>query len=192
MTVFVGIEMTSYTYNNAWLLSQVERGNRQKYVFFWGHRGKKGEVTKACFSQWYPSPFSVEGRDYPTTEHWMMAEKARLFGHDEIYERVFEAETPGKAKALGRKVEGFKSDVWDAEKFHIVVQGNHHKFSQNAKMGAFLLGTGNRVLVEASPVDKVWGIGLAVDNENVENPRKWKGENLLGYALMEVRDRLRE
>ncbi len=182
--------MTDYTYNNAWLLDQVQRGKKQKYALFWGHRGKKGEITKACFSQWYPSPFTVDGRHYATAEHWMMAEKARLFGHDEIYEKVFNAPTPGAAKALGRKVLGFKPDVWDAEKFGIVVKGNQHKFEQNLGMRGFLLGTGNRILVEASPVDKIWGIGMAHDDEHVLNPRKWKGENLLGYALMEVRDLL--
>ena len=180
-----------YTYDNAWLLDQVKRGKRQKYVFFWGHRGKKGEVTKACFSQWFRSPFTVEGRHYATAEHWMMAEKARLFGHYEIYEEIFKAQTPGKAKALGRKVEGFKPDIWDAEKIRIVVKGNHHKFSQNKDLGEFLLGTGKRVIVEASPVDKIWGIGLEQSDEHIENPRKWKGQNLLGYALMEVRDLLR-
>jgi len=163
----------AFKYNNDWLLKQVTRGKKQKYVFFWGHRKKQGEVTKACFSQWYGSPFMVGGRRYPTAEHWMMAEKARLFGHDAIYEKVFKAGSPGEAKALGRKVEGFKPDIWDAQKFGIVVEGNRHKFEQNPKLGAFLRGTGKRV---------------AVDDDHVENPRKWKGENLLGYALMEARD----
>lgn len=119
-----------------------------------------------------------------------MAEKARLFEHEEIYEKMFAAPTPGAAKALGRKVEGFKPDVWDSEKFSIVVEGSKHKFSQNPAMLEFLLNTGSSVLVEASPVDRVWGIGIATDDPHIGNPRKWKGENLLGYALMEARDLL--
>ncbi len=177
-----------YTYNRAWLLKRAESGQKQKYVFFWGHREKPEQVTKVCFSQWYSASFSVDGRRYPTSEHWMMAEKARLFGDMEIYEKVFSAGSPGAAKALGRQVSGFDANIWDAEKYEIVVEGNRYKFGQNLKLTEFLIGTGKRVIVEASPLDEIWGIGLAVEDDRVENPRKWKGENLLGFALMEVRD----
>ncbi|WP_210212496.1 NADAR family protein [Mesorhizobium sp. M2A.F.Ca.ET.042.01.1.1] len=98
---------------------------------------------------------------------------------------------PKQAKELGRKVKGFDGARWDREKNGIVVEGSFQKFSQNKNLGAFLLATGDKVLVEASPVDRIWGIGLAADDEKAANPLQWRGENLLGFALMQARDRLR-
>ena len=176
-------------YDTEWLLSQKGAGTRQKFVYFWGHRGRGDKVvTKACFSQWWSSPFEVDGNQYASAEHWMMAEKAKLFGAEEIYAKILEARSPGKAKALGRQIENFDSVVWDAEKYDIVVRGNFHKFSQHADLGQFLKDTGKRILVEASPVDKIWGVGLAQDDPMIETPSKWRGQNLLGFVLMSVRD----
>ncbi|MNY61948.1 hypothetical protein D3C86_1986990 [compost metagenome] len=92
---------------------------------------------------------------------------------------------------MGRLVKNFNAVIWDQHKFEIVVNGNLHKFSQHDAMKTFLINTKERVLVEASPVDNIWGIGMAADHEHIENPLKWRGENLLGYALMEVRDKLK-
>lgn len=181
------------TYDKNWLLNLVESGSRPKYIFFWGHRSKvAGNVTKACFSQWWPSKFEVDGNTYASAEHWMMAEKARLFKDHEIAKKILGASKPGAAKALGRQVKNFNQDVWTEHRFEIVVRGNVHKFSQNSDLCEFLIGTRKRVLVEASPVDKIWGIGLDQNDERAENPRLWKGENLLGFALMAARDRLRQ
>ncbi|WP_427910030.1 NADAR family protein [Shewanella algae] len=102
------------------------------------------------------------------------------------------ATNPGAAKAIGREVVGFNQEVWDERRFEIVLNANLAKFAQHTELKSFLLNTGNRILVEASPVDKVWGIGLAQDHPESEIPRRWKGLNLLGFALMEVRDRLRK
>lgn len=177
------------TYDLNWLIAQKGGGTRNKFVYFWGHRGRADKiVTKTCFSQWWSSPFTVDRIDYASAEHWMMAEKARLFGAEEIYAEILKARSPGKAKALGRQIEKFDQAIWDAHKYDIVVTGNFHKFSQNADIGTFLKNTGKRILVEASPVDKVWGVGLAQDDELIESPSKWRGENLLGFALMSVRD----
>ena len=118
----------------------------------------------------------------------MMAEKARLFNAPDILEKILNHKNPGAVKAYGRQVLGFKQDVWDQHKYDIAVKGNHYKFSQNKELGDFLRATNKRLLVEASPVDSVWGIGLAVDNKACENPLLWKGENHLGFALMSVRD----
>ncbi len=174
------------------LQEYVNKGNKVKYVFFWGHQEKGSAVSKSCFSQWYESTFSESGIEYMTAEHYMMAEKAKLFGDNETYQKIIKATNPGEAKSLGREVRGFDESKWVENRFQIVVSGNVLKFSQNQELSEFLLNTGNRVLVEASPVDKIWGIGLAVDNQKAENPNLWRGQNLLGFALMEVRDVLRE
>lgn len=174
------------------LITYLGTGNRVKYVYFWGHRKLEGEVTKSCFSQWYDAPFSHDGDLYKTVEHFMMAAKARLFGDREKAAEILAAENPGKAKALGREVRNFDQLLWDEKKFDIVVQGNLAKFGQNPELGAFLLTSGARVLVEASPLDPVWGVGLAADDPLIEDPRNWRGENLLGFALMETRRRLKK
>ncbi len=177
-------------YSIDWLLQQ--QSNETKYLFFWGHTPKqKGVADKSCFSQWFPAAFTVADDTYVTAEHWMMAEKARLFGSDDVRQRIIAARHPDEAKKLGRQVTGFDPAVWDAQKFDLVVAGNSHKFSQHPPLRDYLLTTGERVLVEASPVDTIWGIGLAATHPDAPQPDKWPGENLLGFALMEVRDQLR-
>lgn len=164
-----------------------------KFLFFWGHQpSKDGSITKTCFSQWWQSSFTVDGITYPTAEHWMMAQKAKLFSDEEMFDKIIQAKSPAQVKQFGRQVRGFYQNIWVAQRFDIVVQGNYHKFSQNEALKEFLVYTKNRVLVEASPVDKIWGIGLTSDDSKAENPRLWKGLNLLGFALMEVRDILIE
>ncbi|MCE6997517.1 NADAR family protein [Saccharothrix sp. S26] len=164
-----------------------------EYLFFWGHRARPGAPAgKHCLSQWWEAPFTVDGLTYPTAEHFMMWGKARLFDDAETAERVLAARTPGEAKALGRRVRGFTEDAWVAHRLEIVVRGNLAKFGAHDDLRAFLLGTGDRVLVEASPLDRVWGIGLAADDERAADPATWLGLNLLGEALMEVRARLRQ
>ncbi|MEZ0541996.1 NADAR family protein [Fibrella arboris] len=179
------------TYNLDWLLAEHRTGKPVKYLFFWGHRPEReGFIGKSCFSQWWPSAFTVDGIDYATAEHWMMAEKARLFNDEAIRGQILTAKTPGEAKKLGRRVRGFDADIWQAACFDLVVTGNFHKFSQHDELKMYLLGTGNRVLVEASPVDPIWGIGLAQDDPAALDPTRWQGTNLLGFALMTVRDKL--
>lgn len=163
-----------------------------EYLFFWGHRPRRdGRIGKECLSQWWVAPFEVDGRTYPTAEHFMMAGKALLFGDRETAERIAAAATPAEAKALGRRVRGFDEGTWAAHRYDIVVRGNLAKFGAHAELREFLLGTGDRVLVEASPVDRVWGIGLAADDERAGDPSTWRGLNLLGEALMRVRAELR-
>ena len=149
-------------------------------------------IGAECLSQWYRADFEVDGFQYSTAEHYMMAEKARLFCDEKSRTKILSAKSPGEAKALGRLVEGFHEHEWREHRFTIVVSGNLHKFQQNPKLKDYLLRTQNRVLVEASPYDRIWGIGLAADHTNVEEPSHWKGDNLLGFALMEVRSLLSE
>ncbi|SMF82899.1 NADAR family protein [Streptomyces sp. Amel2xC10] len=175
------------------LVGEVRAGARIKYLLFWGHRPlPDGRLGPSCLSQWWPSPFVVDGVTYATAEHWMMAEKARLFGDAEAERLALAAGHPSQAKKAGRLVRGFDDTVWERERFRIVVEGSVHKFASNPGLRSFLLSTGERVLVEASPVDRVWGIGLAADDEAALDPQRWRGRNLLGFALMEARRRLRE
>ena len=174
------------------LIACLAGGLAAKYLFFWGHTPPRdGSVGKACFSQWWHTGFHLDGVHYRTAEHWMMAQKAVLFGDEHHLQRILEAGHPRDAKMLGRKVAGFDQHTWEAACFDIVVRGNVAKFTQNAAEGAFLLGTGHRVLVEASPQDRIWGIGLSERDEAAGHPETWRGQNLLGFALMEVRARLR-
>lgn len=162
-----------------------------KIIYFWGHTPNPEKITGACLSQWYDCYFMVDGLQYHTTEQYMMAGKARLFGDDEVCEEIMSAYNPSDYKKLGRKVRGFEPEPWDASKYDIVVEGNKAKFSQNPDLGAFLLSTGDAILVEASPFDKIWGIGLDRETAEKGSVEQWQGENLLGCALMEVRDWLK-
>ncbi|GHA02816.1 hypothetical protein GCM10010389_47630 [Streptomyces echinoruber] len=173
------------------LIRAIHAGARVTYLFFWGHRPRPdGRIGASCLSQWWPAPFTVDGVTYASAEHWMMAGKARLFGDAEAERRVLAAEHPAEAKKAGRLVRGFDEAIWRRERFGIVVAGSVHKFAAHPELREFLLGTGERVLVEASPVDRVWGIGLAADDEAAADPERWRGDNLLGFALMEARERL--
>ncbi|WP_031074754.1 NADAR family protein [Streptomyces sp. NRRL S-118] len=174
------------------LLEQVNRGARMKYLHFWGHRPRPdGRIGASCLSQWWPAPFTVDGVRYATAEHWMMASKARLFGDADAERQAVEASSPAAAKKAGRLVRGFDEAIWARERFGIVVAGSEHKFGQHPQLRDFLLSTGGRVLVEASPMDRVWGIGLAATDPRAGNPAQWRGLNLLGFALMTARTRLR-
>ncbi|EGC8556323.1 NADAR family protein [Listeria monocytogenes] len=167
------------------------KGEKLKYIFFWGHQpAEDGKISKSCFSQWWICSFKVDGVEYNCAEQFMMAEKAKLFNDMEMREKILAAKHPKQAKDFGRLISGFQEDIWRKNRFNIVMRANQVKFSQNEELKKFLMQTKNRILVEASPVDKIWGIGMAADNKNVENPLYWKGLNLLGFALMAVRDEL--
>ncbi|MFH0333937.1 NADAR family protein [Clostridium perfringens] len=166
-------------------------GEKLEFLFFWGHtKNKNGKITKACFSQWYLSDFTVNGVLYNCAEKYMMAEKARLFKDYETLEEILSAENQKEIKDLGRKIKNFNEELWNREKYEIVKRGNLAKFSQNENLKEFLLNTGDKIIVEASPYDSIWGIGMGAKDENIEYPTAWKGENLLGFAIMEVRDLL--
>ena len=173
------------------LIAAMDAGAVPKWLMFWGHQPESdGTVGKGSLSQWRPCSFTVDGVEYASAEHWMMAGKARLFGDVEALGQVLSARTPAEAKDFGRLVRGFDKTAWDDACFELVVTGNVHKFGQDPALRGFLLGTANRVLVEASPRDQIWGIGLGAGNERAADPRQWRGRNLLGFALMEARERL--
>lgn len=162
------------------------------YTMFWGHQpAPDGSITKSCFSQWWKSEFRSSITTYCCMEQYMMARKAELFGDEEIHQQILQCSAPKQIKALGRKVRNFDEEMWNEVKYSIVLNGNYRKFTQNKELREFLLSTGDSIIVEASPYDGIWGIKMKLTDENIQNPLKWKGENLLGFALMEVRDEIK-
>jgi ribA/ribD-fused uncharacterized protein len=173
------------------VLAAEAAGQPIDFLFFWGHQHRPdGATGPGCLSQWWPAPFTEDGVTYPTAEHWMMAGKARLFHDEQGLASVLSAASPKEAKAAGRAVRGYSEQAWAAARFDLVVAGNLAKFRQNSDLAAFLCATGRRVLVEASPRDRVWGIGIGASHPDATRPSRWPGTNLLGFALMNVRDQL--
>ncbi len=119
-----------------------------------------------------------------------MAQKARTFGDMEALEQVLAAATPEDVKKIGRRVKNFNADVWNERSIEVVLQGNIAKFSQNPGLGEWLRASKSSVLVEASPEDAIWGIGLHRDDPRANDPSVWPGKNLLGFAIMTARDQL--
>jgi ribA/ribD-fused uncharacterized protein len=161
------------------------------FLFFWGHTAKDQRIGKHVLSQWWPATFSVDGCTYATAEHYMMAQKAELFGDQETLAAILSSPGPSQAKSLGRRVRGYDEERWIAHRFDTAVRGNLAKFDQSPELEDWLLATGDTVLVEASPVDRIWGIGLAANDPRAEDPSNWPGLNLLGFALMKARHSLR-
>jgi ribA/ribD-fused uncharacterized protein len=175
------------------LRKRCAQGEVFDYLHFWGHAKQPGSaMTKACLSLWFDAPFVVDGITYATAEHWMMASKANLFNDDETRLRIVASKDPADAKALGRRVRNYVENLWKDACRRIVTEGNVAKFSQNETLKDFLLSTGSAILVEASPYDRVWGIGLKEDDQGAIHPDTWEGDNMLGFALMDVREILRQ
>ncbi len=151
-----------------------------KYVFFWGSE----------FSNWYPSEFEYKDNRFSNSEQAFMWEKANHFSDNIIAESILQTPNPGLNKALGRQVANFDAKEWTRVSYQIMVDVCFNKFRQDKELKELLLSTGNKIIVEASPEDRIWGIGMHWRNEDCLDETKWMGQNLLGKALMEVRDRL--
>ena len=149
-----------------------------EFVFFWN----------GIYSQWYSSRFSIAGIEYNCCEQYMMAMKALTFNDQESYEAIMSTSSPREQKEFGRGVKNFNTDKWNEVCREYVYQGNLAKFTQNPNLKVELLKTGDREIVEASPYDKIWGIGMGVDHRNIEDKSKWQGKNWLGEAIMQVRE----
>lgn len=145
-------------------------------------------IDPGIFCQWFICKFHDDEHTYVCTEQYMMYQKAKLFNDTVTSEKILREKNPAKMKALGREIKNFSDAVWNKNKFSIVYTGNFLKFSQNPELKKYLKSTGNAILVETSPYDTVWGIGMSADNDNINIPESWKGQNLLGFALMQVRD----
>lgn len=141
-------------------------------------------------SQWHPLFFVIDGIEYSSCEQYMMAQKAILFKDKSIRKQIMATRMPRKQKALGRKIKNFSERKWHTVREKIVYNGNYAKFSQNPALKKQLLDTGDAIIVEASLYDKIWGVGMSVRNKNIRDPTKWNGLNLLGKAIMRVRQEL--
>lgn len=164
---------------------------------FW--KTHKGVIDKGCFCQWHKSDFldgtdKINGRPikYCCCEQFMMGQKAQLFSDYESFEKIINSTNPSEIQKLGRQVRNFDSNIWDKFKYTIVFNGNYKKFSQNNELKDFLLSTGDSLIVEASPYDKIWGVGIPEVNNKIYIPDYWQGQNLLGFAIMHVRHILRK
>ncbi len=173
-------------------LVALTRTTKLKYVLFWGHRPQRdGSIGTGCLSQWWPASFTVEGHTFRPAEHYMMWRKAMMFGDLATAAQIIASGHPRQAKMLGRGVRDFDEQSWVDRRFGVVVDAGMAKFGQDPALRDFLVGTGSRILVEASPTDRIWGIGLSAADERAADPARWNGLNLLGFALMQARDRLR-
>jgi len=153
----------------------------EKFEFFW----------KGPLSQWKKSTFVDKNAiEYNCAEQYMMYQKAILFHDFETAKLIFNTKHPREQKDLGRKIKNFNQIIWDQHKFDIVYQGNFFKFTQDHLLLDNLFKTKGKTLVEASPYDSIWGVGLAEDNPKIMNKENWRGENLLGYILTKLREDL--
>lgn len=160
------------------------------YIFFPDSGTVTDPPTPSCLSQWGCAPFVSGGHQFLSSEQAMMHGKAALFGDFEMAQRILAARTPYQAKVLGGKVRGFSEQIWCENRFEVVVAANLPKFATSPVLRDYLLSTGESILVESSPTDRIWGAGLDEFDRDANNPARWPGLNLLGFALMEVRGRL--
>lgn len=145
-----------------------------------------------CFSNWYPAEFEYAGLHYANSEQYMMYQKVMMFGKTELAEQIMSTPDPARAKKIaGQKFPEFDSGIWEKTCYTIVKRGVRAKFAQNPDILERLLGTGNELLAECSPYDKKWGIGIDISDPARLDCSRWKGKNLLGRVLMEVREELR-
>ena len=189
-------------YNIDWLIDEVASGKKHTYVTFW-------QADEGCenriFCQWYAHPFFVNGRKYDTAEQYMMSEKALLFGDLDSYKAIMNEPSPKICKQLGRQVKNFDSSVWNAAFKEIIFHGNLGKLQSDNEFMEALLSTGDAVLIEASPLDDIYGAGMSKDHLlNPDGtlkvlPQEWhkkgetkQAENNLGFVLMGLRDLINE
>lgn len=154
---------------------------------------RQTECPYGCFSQWYFNDKQFKNYEdiyFNSSEQFMMSEKAKLFNDMKTYDKIMKSIDQKKIKAYGKKVKNFDDNIWLNNNYRILLEGNLLKFSQNPKLKKLLLETNNKIIVEASPYDKIYGIGMSKNNKDFLNIDKW-GKNLLGQVLMEIRNLLK-
>jgi len=173
------------------LIERSAEGFELDFLFFWrSEPPTRTPLGPFVLSQWYEHPFVDEGNLYGSAEHLMMVKKAELFGDFDAAKQIKTADSPREAKALGRQVRNFNEELWLQHRSQVVESVSLAKFSSDEDLKEYLLSTGTSVLVEASPHDRVWGIGLEEVHPDALDPHRWQGENLLGFALMAAREQL--
>jgi ribA/ribD-fused uncharacterized protein len=150
-------------------------------IYFW-----KPHQNDGYLGNWYPSPFTVDNKNFLNSEHYFMWKKVMLFEPTREAE-ILAAVDPKTMKAVGQSVKNYNDEIWSEKRYEVMKEALFHKFSQNPKLLKSLMWTGEAQLVEASPVDRIWGIGITVVEALMDKP--WRGQNLLGKALMETRER---
>jgi len=170
--------MKNPTTQLAALKENAVKGIMPDCIFFWD----------GFMSQWHLSPSIINNVTYRTAEHYMMAKKAECFNDEKSLKSILLIESPRAAKQIGREVLNYDDKIWCEQRYQIVVEGNIQKFTQNPILQNKLIKTGNKVIVEASPYDCIWGVGLEENDPLIHNPLNWRGQNFLGFALMEVRE----
>ncbi|ULL13877.1 DUF1768 domain-containing protein [Paenibacillus sp. H1-7] len=154
----------------------------EKFTFFY--------MTESPFSQWHPASFVVKGIRFNCAEHYMMYKKAMLFDDKASANKILRAKTPREQKQLGRMVQHFDKRKWESHCKQFVYEGNYAKFTQNPELLDSLLATKGTTLVEASPTDRIWGVGLLESDPKINNRRTWQGKNWLGEILTRLREDL--
>lgn len=173
---YIGLTIVGEPYSK-----KVRNNLMEKFTYFW--------KSHSPFSQWYMAKFIIDGIEFNSAEQYMMYMKAVLFGDEEISQKILKVKMPSQHKALGRKVKNFQQEVWESNCKKIVYDGNYAKFSQNSELKQKLFET-KGTIVEASPVDRIWGVGLSEDDPRIKDRRRWRGKNWLGETLTQVRDDL--
>lgn len=144
------------------------------------------------FSQWYNSPFEYNNMKFSCCEQFMMVDKAIIFSDPDSANAILTTKHPQDQKALGRKIKNFEQKLWDKVKLDFVFTGNYLKFTSSEELKETILRTGNSLLVEASPYDKIWGIGLSMSDSRKEDESLWRGQNLLGICITAVREKIKK
>ena len=143
-------------------------------------------------SNWYLSDFTVDGVSFSSMEQYMMYKKAVVFKDKDIASKILKTDDVERIKEYGRQVSNYDDTVWNGVRQIVIYKGLLGKFKQNEELKKELLDTGDDILAECAVSDKIWGIGLSMKDSNKNDIKAWRGQNLLGFALMLVRDELRK
>lgn len=170
------------------LLGEADNNSYSHKVTLEGSRLRCFQGKESPFSQWFRCRFYADGIRFITAEQYMMFHKAMLFHDSETAKKILATEEIAEHKRLGRRVKKYNEEVWVLHRRRVAYEANKHKFSQDLTLLETLLHTAGEILVEASPNDKVWGVGMSAEDPDIADPAKWRGENYLGYVLTMLRE----